>query len=191
MNARKYVQYVFLSWAEKRQNNHIRTIVFSSYANLVRSFLPCYSAGIKNSEGMELYVRTYFVWRKVSQSDLLFYDYIVHDIYDMKGSEIDASNKMFALFLYFIIIMDSNLTFFLLPPSDGQIQRVLNDSYRTRLSRRRMIWLLPHPSPVSKLDRRHTGRLWKRDNLPTWGWEGGGGDAKPHYHTTARKPGPP
>jgi hypothetical protein len=33
-----------------------------------------------------------------------------------------------------------------------------------------MIWLLPHllpPSSVSKLDRRHTGRLRKRDNMLT------------------------
>jgi hypothetical protein len=30
-----------------------------------------------------------------------------------------------------------------------------------------MVWLLPHPPPVSKLERRHTGRLRKRDNLRT------------------------
>ncbi len=30
-------------------------------------------------------------------------------------------------------------------------QRVLDNLWRTRLSRRRMIWLLPSPSPVSKL----------------------------------------
>ncbi len=45
-------------------------------------------------------------------------------------------------------------------------------------SRRRMIWLLPHPppspSPVSKIDHRQTGRLRRRDNLLTW--EGGGGE---------------
>jgi hypothetical protein len=50
-------------------------------------------------------------------------------------------------------------------------QRVLNDLERTRLSRCRIIRLLAHssppPSPVSKLDRRHTGRLRKRDNLLT------------------------
>jgi hypothetical protein len=44
-------------------------------------------------------------------------------------------------------------------------------------SRGRMIWLLSHPfpppSPVSKLDRRHTGRLRKRDKLLTG--EGGRG----------------
>ncbi len=40
----------------------------------------------------------------------------------------------------------------------------------TRLSRRRMIWLLPIPSPV---DRRHTARLRKRDNLTTWEGRGG------------------
>ncbi len=40
-----------------------------------------------------------------------------------------------------------------------------------RLSRGRIIWLVAQPippSPVSKLDRRHTcGRLRKRDNLLT------------------------
>jgi hypothetical protein len=45
--------------------------------------------------------------------------------------------------------------------------------------RRRMIWLLAHPllhppSLVSKLDRRHTGELRKRDNLPTREGEGRG-----------------
>jgi hypothetical protein len=41
-----------------------------------------------------------------------------------------------------------------------------------------MIWLLPHPlqpfSPVSKLDRRHIGRLRKSKNLLVG--EGGCGD---------------
>jgi hypothetical protein len=49
-------------------------------------------------------------------------------------------------------------------------QRVLNDFYRSRLSCGRMIKLHAHPpppSPVSKLDRRHTERLRKRDNLLT------------------------
>jgi hypothetical protein len=47
-------------------------------------------------------------------------------------------------------------------------QRILNDLWRNRDSRRRMLWLLPDPlSPVSKLDRRHRGRLRKRDNLLT------------------------
>jgi hypothetical protein len=53
-----------------------------------------------------------------------------------------------------------------------QEQRVLNDLYRTRL----MVWLHPRrlpPSPVSKLDRRHTGRLRKMNNLLTG--EGGRG----------------
>jgi hypothetical protein len=47
-------------------------------------------------------------------------------------------------------------------------QRVLNYLYNARLSRGRIIWLLGHPvspSPACKLDRRHTGRLRKRDNL--------------------------
>jgi hypothetical protein len=41
-----------------------------------------------------------------------------------------------------------------------------------------MIWLLlhPYPSPISKLDRRYTGRLGKRHNLLTG--EGRGGGAK-------------
>jgi hypothetical protein len=40
-----------------------------------------------------------------------------------------------------------------------------------------MIWLIPHSLPFSqsKLDRRHTGRLRKRDNKLT-GDGGGGGD---------------
>jgi hypothetical protein len=47
-----------------------------------------------------------------------------------------------------------------------------------------MIWLLHHPliPPLSKLDRRHTGRLRKIDNLLT----GEGGGAKSYE---ARKPG--
>ncbi len=56
-------------------------------------------------------------------------------------------------------------------------QRVLKDLWRTRPTRRRIIWLLLHPRPppypVSKLYRWHTGRLRKRDNLLTGG-EGGG-----------------
>ncbi len=38
-----------------------------------------------------------------------------------------------------------------------------------------MIWLLPPPSPVSEFDRRHTGRLRKRDILLRGVWGGGGG----------------
>jgi hypothetical protein len=56
-------------------------------------------------------------------------------------------------------------------------QRLLNDLERTMLSAVVMIWLLsrPPPSPVSKLDRRHTGRLRKRDNLLLReGWRGWG-----------------
>jgi hypothetical protein len=57
-----------------------------------------------------------------------------------------------------------------------------------KLSRRRMTWLLSPPlppSPVSKLDRRHSGRLRKRDNM-----QAGEGRGKEPNHTTARKPGP-
>jgi hypothetical protein len=48
-----------------------------------------------------------------------------------------------------------------------------------------ILLLLPFlpPSPVSKLDGQHTGRLRKRDNLLT----GGGGEEQ--NHTTAKKPG--
>ncbi len=46
--------------------------------------------------------------------------------------------------------------------------------------------LLP-PSPVSKLDRRHTGSLRKRDNLLTR--KGGRGGEEPN-HTTTGKAGP-
>ncbi len=45
-----------------------------------------------------------------------------------------------------------------------------------------MIWLLAHPPPpstVSKLDRRHTGRMRKRDNLLTW--KGGGEGEEPNH----------
>jgi hypothetical protein len=56
-----------------------------------------------------------------------------------------------------------------------------------------MIWLLPLPlplSPVSKLDRQHTGRLRKRDNLLMGEEEGKGGVGEELNHTTARNPGP-
>ncbi len=49
------------------------------------------------------------------------------------------------------------------------------------LSLRRLIWLLlhplPHVSPVSKLDRRHTGKPRKRDYL-LMGEGGGGGESQ-------------
>jgi hypothetical protein len=54
-------------------------------------------------------------------------------------------------------------------------------SYWTRLSRRRMTWLLPHPlapSPISKPDRQHIGRLRNRDNLLTGEGKVGGRGAK-------------
>jgi hypothetical protein len=60
---------------------------------------------------------------------------------------------------------------------DWALHRVLNNSQSTMLSRGRMIWLLGHPlhpSLVSKLGQRHTGKLRKRDNLLT-GEEGGEG----------------
>jgi hypothetical protein len=44
------------------------------------------------------------------------------------------------------------------------------------------------PSPVSKLNRRHTGRLRKRDKLPTG--ELGNWVRKEPNLTTTRKPGP-
>jgi hypothetical protein len=47
---------------------------------------------------------------------------------------------------------------------------------------------LPYPSPVSKLDQRHTGRLRKRGNLLTS--DGGKGVGKEPNHTSTRKPFP-
>ncbi len=44
------------------------------------------------------------------------------------------------------------------------------------------------PRLVSKLDRQHTWRLWKRNNLLTG--EGGKGVGEEPNHTTARKPSP-
>jgi hypothetical protein len=43
-----------------------------------------------------------------------------------------------------------------------------------------MIWFLAHPTPskVSKLDRRHIGRMRKRDNLLTGKGGGRGREAK-------------
>ncbi len=70
-------------------------------------------------------------------------------------------------------------------------QTGLTDLQRTKIACGRMIRLHARPStlpsPVSKLDRRHTGRLRKRDNLLTE--EGGGMGVEP-IHTTARKLGP-
>ncbi len=51
-----------------------------------------------------------------------------------------------------------------------------------RLSSRRMIWLLLHPFPVSKLYRRHTGRLEKERQLANGRGGGGGGGAKFYYN---------
>jgi hypothetical protein len=91
------------------------------------------------------------------------------------------------------LIYEENLIFFFISVlslpliNDRPLQKVLNDIWRTRLSRS-MIWLLPHtlpPSPGSKMDRPHTRRLRKRDNLLT-----GEGVGKEPNHTTARKPGP-
>jgi hypothetical protein len=60
---------------------------------------------------------------------------------------------------------------------------VLNDLQRTRLSP-----LPPLPSVSSPDVQRHTGRLWKRNNLLTEG--GGGGVEEPNHMMVARKPGP-
>ncbi len=69
----------------------------------------------------------------------------------------------------------------------GQHQRVLNDLWRARFSCGR-IDLAPSPPPVSMLDRRHTGRLRKRDNLLTGGGGGRGGwqRAESYDHKKAR-----
>ncbi len=55
----------------------------------------------------------------------------------------------------------------------GQI--VVNGLWRTRLSRRRMLWLLPHLPVVSSTGERHTGRLRRTDIFPSGeGWGRGG-----------------
>ncbi len=68
---------------------------------------------------------------------------------------------------------------------DPSARRLWNVTHRTRHSRDCMIQLLAHPptpSPVSKLDRRHTGRLRNRDNMLTSdGGEGGGGQWAESY----------
>ncbi len=62
--------------------------------------------------------------------------------------------------------------------TENLAQRALNDLWRAWLSRGLMIWLLAHPSPpspVSKFDRRRTGRLGKKDYFSDGrGREGGG-----------------
>ncbi len=56
-----------------------------------------------------------------------------------------------------------------------------------------MIWLQTHPpappSPVSKLNRRHTEKSDKKRQLAAGRGMGKGVDEEPN-HTTARKPGP-
>ncbi len=66
--------------------------------------------------------------------------------------------------------------------------RVLNDSFRTRLTRGRMIWLLAHQSPVSKLTG-DTQADWERQST-CWLQERGKGMGKEPSHTTARYLGP-
>jgi hypothetical protein len=67
------------------------------------------------------------------------------------------------------------------------LQRLLYELQRTRLSPSRM--MAPPPSPVCKLDRRHTGSLSKRYELLTSDgtWEG---VVEEPSQYTARKPGP-
>ncbi len=64
--------------------------------------------------------------------------------------------------------------------TENLAQRALNWYWRARLSRGRVIWVLARPLPLSKFDRRRTGRMRKRDYLLT-GKEGRG--------WTRRKPG--
>jgi hypothetical protein len=59
-------------------------------------------------------------------------------------------------------------------------QRVLNNLWRTRLSRRRMIWLLPFPSPVSSASCLSFSVLR----------EMGGGGEEPNNTVDGEKPGP-
>jgi hypothetical protein len=67
------------------------------------------------------------------------------------------------------------------------IQRVLKDLQRTRLSVIIRFGSSLSTSFVSKLDWRHTGELRKRDNLLRYRGEEVGEEP---IHTTARKPGP-
>jgi hypothetical protein len=58
-------------------------------------------------------------------------------------------------------------------------QGVSNELQMTRLTHDRMIWLRPHPLPLSRqLARRHTRRLRMRDNMLTGENGRGGGGAK-------------
>ncbi len=65
-------------------------------------------------------------------------------------------------------------------------QRGLNESSYRGASFLAVVWFGSPTSPVRKLDRRHTGRLRKRDNLLSGNGRGGRrGDVEPN-HTTAR-----
>ncbi len=83
---------------------------------------------------------------------------------------------------------------FRLLPVQGQRQAMMSNLnpreyqmiYRG-LSCGRMIWFLDHP--LSKLDRRHTGTLKKRDNLQTEERGNEVGEGVPN-HMTERKPRP-
>jgi hypothetical protein len=70
---------------------------------------------------------------------------------------------------------------------EGDSQRVLNDLQRTRLSRRRMIWLHTQPllPPLSRLK---VVSLFQSYGLFLTGVGLGGGEEPEPDHTTTRKP---
>ncbi len=72
-------------------------------------------------------------------------------------------------------------------------QKVLNDLQRTRLSCGRMIRLLAHPLPPSRLPYLFLSLpVWRRSSIHNWRerWWGGEGVGEEPNHATTRKPGP-
>ncbi len=56
----------------------------------------------------------------------------------------------------------------------GETQRVLNDLWRTRVSRHLMIWLLPTPFPLPSISSTATHRKAEKERKLTDRREGGG-----------------
>ncbi len=103
-------------------------------------------------------------------------------IYNTFGKPVNPADMMILLiimmFIYPQYLLQLQQVLPIMQRSHAGYQRILNDLQRTRIFRGRMIWLLPNSlptSPVSKLDRRHTWRLWKRDTHNLLTREGGGG----------------
>ncbi len=80
-------------------------------------------------------------------------------------SSVHESSLIYMAVLHMLYCKIFCISYCFSPIVIGLYKRVLNDIWRTKISRGRMIWLLAHPhspSPISKLDQRHTGRLRKR-----------------------------